>query len=68
LFVDSETGDQMKLFPAQVREQYLAALNQHQQQLKLKCAQYKIEFVEANVGNDFSQVLLPFLVKRNKMK
>jgi uncharacterized protein (DUF58 family) len=68
LFVDSETGEQMKLFPAQVKQQYLAALNEHQQQLKLKCAQYKIEFIEANVGNDFSQVLLPFLVKRNKMK
>ena len=68
LFVDSETGEQMKLFPAQVKQQYLAALNEHQQQLKLKCAQFKIEFIEANVGNDFSQVLLPFLVKRNKMK
>jgi len=68
LFVDSESGEQMKLFPAQVKQQYLAALNEHQQQLKLKCAQYKIEFIEANVGNDFSQVLLPFLVKRNKMK
>ncbi len=68
LFVDSETGEQMKLFPAQVKQQYLTALNKHQQQLKLKCAQYKIEFIEANVGNDFSQVLLPFLVKRNKMK
>ena len=68
LFVDSETGEQMKLFPAQVKQQYLAALNEHQQQLELKCAQYKIEFIQANVGNDFSQVLLPFLVKRNKMK
>ncbi len=68
LFVDSETGEKMKLFPAQVKEQYLQALAAHQKQLKLKCAQFKIEFVEANVGNDFSQVLLPFLVKRNKMK
>lgn len=68
LFVDSETGEKMKLFPAQVKEQYLQALTAHQKQLKLKCAQFKIEFVEANVGNDFSQVLLPFLVKRNKMK
>jgi uncharacterized protein (DUF58 family) len=68
LFIDSETGEQMKLFPAQVKQQYLTALNNHQQQLKLKCAQYKIDFIEANVGNDFSQVLLPFLVKRNKMK
>lgn len=68
LFVDSETGEQMKLFPAQVKEQYLTALHAHQKELKLKCAQYKIEFVEANVGNDFSQILLPFLVKRSKMK
>ncbi len=68
LFVDSETGEQMKLFPAQVKEQYLTALHAHQKELKLKCAQYKIEFVEANVGNDFGQILLPFLVKRSKMK
>lgn len=68
LFVDSETGEQMKLFPAQVKEQYLTALHAHQKELKLKCAQYKIDFVEANVGNDFSQILLPFLVKRSKMK
>lgn len=67
LFVDSETGEKMKLFPAQVKEQYLQALEAHKQEIKLKCAQYRIDFNEANVGTDFAQVLLPFLVKRNKL-
>lgn len=67
LFIDSETGEQIKLFPAQVKDQYLQALTNHKQALKLKCAQFKIEYVEANVDTDFSQILLPFLVKRSKM-
>lgn len=67
LFVDSETGEKMKLFPAQIKEQYLKATHEYKTQLKLKCAQYKIELIEAEVGNDFSQILTPFLVKRSKM-
>lgn len=67
LFIDSETGEKMKLFPHQVKEQYLAALSEHKKQLRLRCAQYRIDFVEANVGNDFSHILMQFLIKRSKM-
>lgn len=67
LFVDSETGEKLKLFPHQVKEQYQEALFRYKKELKLKCAQFKIDFVEANVGADFQQVLLPFLIKRSKM-
>jgi len=67
LFVDSETGERMKLFPEQIKAKYLKASQEYKHQLKLKCAQYKIELIEAEVGNDFSQILMPFLVKRGKM-
>ncbi len=67
LFVDSETGEKLKLFPNQVKDQYLKAIETYRHTLKLKCAQYKIDLVEAEVSNDFSQVLLPFLVKRSKL-
>ncbi len=67
LFVDSETGEKLKLFPNQVKDQYLKAIEEYRHTLKLKCAQYKIDLVEAEVSNDFSQVLLPFLVKRSKL-
>lgn len=66
-FIDSENGERLKLFPAQVKEQYLKALQAYKHKVKLKCAQYKIDLVEAEIGNDFSQILLPFLVKRSKL-
>jgi uncharacterized protein (DUF58 family) len=67
LFIDSETGEKMKLFPNQVKEHYLKAVEAYKHILKLKCAQYKIDLVEAEVSTDFSQILLPFLVKRSKL-
>jgi uncharacterized protein (DUF58 family) len=67
LFMDSETGERIKLFPNQVKAAYSEAIETYRHQIKLKCAQYKIDFVEAQIGNDFSQILLPFLVKRGKL-
>jgi uncharacterized protein (DUF58 family) len=67
LFTDSESGEKIKLFPAQVKESYKEAIESYRHQIKLKCAQYKIDLVEAHIGNDFSQILLPFLVKRSKL-
>lgn len=68
LFTDSETGEKIKLFPSQVKEQYILAINEFKHDLKIKCAQFKMEYVEANVGTNFSQILLPFLIKRSKLK
>lgn len=66
LFIDSETGDKLKLFPHQVKERYLEAVEKYKKELQLKCAQFNIDFVDARVSNDFNQVLLPFLIKRSK--
>lgn len=67
LFTDSETGEKIKLHPNAVRQQFIEQSTAFMNELKLKCAQYKIDFVEAEVGTDFDQVLLPFLIKRHKM-
>ena len=67
LYIDSETGEKIKLFPNQIKEHYLKAVEAYKHTLKLKCAQYKIDLVEAEVSTDFSQILLPFLVKRSKL-
>jgi uncharacterized protein (DUF58 family) len=66
-FVDNETGETLKLFPDDVKEQYLEQMNAYRTALKLKCQQYRIDFVEADVRKDFHQILMPFLVKRQKM-
>jgi hypothetical protein len=35
--------------------------------LKLKCAQFKIDFVEADINKGFDNILLPYILKRQKM-
>lgn len=66
IFKDSETGEELKLHPNAVKESYLAAYHAHQQALKLKCLQYKIDYNEAIVENNFNQVLMPFVMKRRQ--
>lgn len=66
-FVDLETGQQVKLFPAEVKQQYLEAVNRFKEELRLKCGQYQIDLVEADINKGFEQVLLPYLVKRSKL-
>lgn len=66
-FIDSETQEKIKLYPSQIKEQYVSQLHEFQQQLKIKCAQYKIDLNTIPVTNDFTQVLTAFLVKRSKM-
>ncbi len=62
-----DTGEKINVHTAEVREFYTTQMDTFKQELKLKCAQYKVQFVEADINETFGQVLLPFLLKRNKM-
>lgn len=66
-FIDVETGEKVKVHSNQVRTGYLEAMNAFEKELKLKCAQYKIDFVEADINKGYKQVLMPYLIKREKM-
>jgi uncharacterized protein (DUF58 family) len=66
-FIDVETGEQVKVHPNDVRENYLRAIQQFQHNLLLRCGQYRIDFVEADINQAFEQVLLPYLLKRQRM-
>lgn len=66
-FVDMETNEEVKLYPNQIKDSYLAARTKFKKELKLKCQQYKIDFVDADISQGFEQVLIPYLVKRKKM-
>lgn len=66
-FVDVETGEQVKAHPSQVREQYLKAVNEFTNELKLRCGQYRIDYVPADINAGFDQILLQYLIKRSKM-
>lgn len=67
-FIDLETGEKVKVQPSQVKTHYQAAIKEFYHDLRLKCGQYKIDFVEADISQGFDQILSAFLVKRGKMK
>jgi uncharacterized protein (DUF58 family) len=67
-FIDMESGEEVKIHPSEVRESYVASMNSYRKELILKCRQYRIDFVEADIKRGFRQVLMPYLVKRVRMK
>jgi uncharacterized protein (DUF58 family) len=66
-FVDMETGEQLKLNPAEVREAYIAQSSERFAALKLRCSQYRIDLIEVDINKGFNDILLAYLVKRQKM-
>jgi uncharacterized protein (DUF58 family) len=67
-FIDLESGERVKVQPGQVKKQYQEAIQKYYYDLRLKCGQYQIDFVEADVAKGFEQVLSAYLVKRGKLK
>lgn len=65
-FVDLETGDTINLYSDQVKANYQKAVGDYFEALKLKCLQYKIKYVEADINQSFNNVLTAFLVERQK--
>jgi uncharacterized protein (DUF58 family) len=66
-FIDIETGEQLKVHPSKLREKYIESLTTFRNELKLRCGQYHIDLLEADINAGFEQVLLPYLVKRSKL-
>lgn len=67
-FVDLESGEKLKLNPAEIRDQYTSQLKGFHKELQLKCNQLKIDLISANANSDYFEVLQAYLIKRSKMK
>ena len=66
-FIDMESGERVKLQSNQVREFYQEKVAAYKEALKMKCLQFKIDFVETDIRQGFVPVLETYLVKRKKM-
>ena len=66
-FIDMETGEKVKLQSNEVKSYYTEKLAEFNNSLKMKCLQYKIDFVEADINTGFKPILESYLVKRKKM-
>lgn len=66
-FIDLESGRQIKVNPLEVKAEYNRSVQAFTTELKIKCGQYRIDFVEADINAGFEQILLPYLLKREKL-
>jgi uncharacterized protein (DUF58 family) len=66
-FVDMESGEELKINPHDVRDKYTNAVKSFKKELTLRCGNYRIDLVEADINLGFEQILLPYLVKREKL-
>ncbi len=66
-FVDMEDGSVIKMNPAEIKKAYKKEVQAFSERLKMKCLQYKIDLVEADVSKGYYSVLQNYLVKRKKM-
>lgn len=67
LFIDMESDERLHLQPNQVKEFYISQMAKFTEELRLKCLQYKIDFVEADINKGFRNILQSYLVKRGRM-
>lgn len=65
-FIDVETGQYINLYADSVKENYNKIVKEYFKQLKLKCLQYKIKYVQSNVNQGFNDVLTTYMIERQK--
>lgn len=65
-FIDVETGEYINLYADSIKENYNESVSNYFEALRLKCAQYKIKYVEADINNHFNNVLTTYMVERQK--
>ena len=66
-FVDMETGASIKAHSSKVKDAYLTRIAEYRHMIELKCAQYKIDMIDADISEGFYPVLQAYLIKRQKM-
>lgn len=67
-FVDVETGEHINLYPETIKEAYESAVGSYFDELRVKCGQYQIKYVEADITKDFDKILTTYMVERGKFK
>jgi len=65
-FVDVETGESLNLYADNIRDVYTSAIETYFKNLRLRCAQYRIKYVPAEIEKGFTPILTTFLVERQK--
>lgn len=67
IFIDKETNEEIKLNPSQIKENYTKEALEFHQEIKMKCLQYKIDYVDCDIEKGYFPILQQYLIKRGKI-
>jgi uncharacterized protein (DUF58 family) len=65
-FIDVETGDHINLYADNIKENYEKSVKEYFTDLKLRCGQYRIKYVEADINAGFNSILTTYMIERQK--
>jgi uncharacterized protein (DUF58 family) len=66
-FIDLESGEKLKMNSTQLKTSYVQQMKTYRDQVALKCNQFGIDLIDADIHSDMEKILLSYLIKRNKM-
>ena len=65
-FVDIESGESIDLYPDNIKENYEIAVKKYFENLRLRCSQYRIKYVEADINAGFNNILTTYMIERQR--
>lgn len=66
-FTDLETGEKIRLNPAEVREGIQEKLNEIHKEVAVRCHELRIDLIRSDIRKGFDSVLQAYLIKRARM-
>jgi uncharacterized protein (DUF58 family) len=67
VFRDMETGEELALQPAQMKEHYHEAIDHFTERFRTRCREHHIDMIDLDTASSYEQALLAYLNKRSKM-
>ena len=67
VFRDMETGEELSLQPAQLKQNYEEAVRAFSDRFRKQCLAYNIDFVELDTAEPYDTALLAYLNKRKRL-
>lgn len=66
-FIDLEKDLKIKVNPTEIKESYTQLVEEQFRELKKRCMQYKIDYIDADINKGFDQILQPYFMKRSRL-
>ncbi len=65
--IDMESKQELKVNPQEIKHIYKKQIQSFKDELKIHCGQYQIDLVEVDINEGFCQVMMNYLLKRQKL-